>query len=395
MLQRHFELRSIVAIGALLAGVFAYGGCSSGNGGNGSSSASDENGDAAPVHRGDAGSTMSMADAASATGGGLYDGTVGKICMSNLDCEPPGGPGINVCSSSLQSGILFPTPVCVLTSCDPGTDGNLHFCDGPDMPSSPGVCLDLGNGAGFCLPQCELLTDGKAPTGCAAGSACAALALGVDSSGNVAGAFGACLSACTQDSDCPTGAVCQVDTGSCVSKLVTAEKAPGASCTSADTTANVCYCFTGTLPDGGTGDGICAPACVTGPAEGCPSGFICDGLLQTTVTANNGASEPGFMVQTPGLVGRCFPACTAAVGEGGAPAGDAEAAGLGVDGAEAAGPGVDGAATDGAATDGAAAAGAATDGADGAEAGAGPAGTCPSTTTCTTIETAGADCLPL
>ena len=110
MFQRHFQPRSVVAFGALFAGtVVLYGGCSS-NPGSGAASGSSNMTDAGPVHRGDAGSTAP--DAGTPAGGSLYDGTVGQVCTSDADCQPPGGPGINVCSSSLQEGVLFPTPVC-------------------------------------------------------------------------------------------------------------------------------------------------------------------------------------------------------------------------------------------------------------------------------------------
>ncbi len=359
MFKRHFQPRLIVAFGALFGGAVVLGsGCSSSDGA--SSGASNDGsagaGDAAPVHRGDASSIMSTADTGSSTGAGLYDGTVGETCKTNADCQPAGGAGINICSATLTSGVLFPTPVCVLPACDPGTDGNLHFCDGPDMPTSPGVCFNLGGGSGYCLPQCQLLTTGAPPIGCAAGSACAELALGVDSKGDVAGAFGACLSACVQDADCPAGTVCQVDTGSCVTKIVPPTKAAGAPCTDGDT---ACSCFTGVLADGGVGDGVCAPSCVTGPTSSCPAGFVCDALLETTVMTAD-ASVAGFSIENPGLIGRCFQSCSA-----GAPTGDASLPGASADGAA---PGGDASST--------------------------AAGTCPAVTTCETFETAGPDCLP-
>jgi hypothetical protein len=356
MFQRYFLPRSIVAFGALLAGAIVLGsGCSSSGGGNGSTdSGSGDMSDSAPVHRGDAGAIMPMGDTGTATGGGLYDGTVGQACKSNADCQPAGGAGVNVCSSSL-TGVLFPSPVCVLTGCNPGTDGSLHFCDGPDMPTSPGACFDVGQGQGFCLPQCQLLTDGKAPLGCLPGSACAELALGVDMNGNIAGAFGACFSACVQNADCPSGTTCQVDTGICVTAVVPATKAPGAPCTADDLTHGACECFSGVLADGGLAGGVCAPSCVTGPTAACPSGFICDALLETTVMSPDASTQPGFTVENPGLVGRCFRACSASGGEGGgAPEGDATAG----------------------------------------DASPTAAGTCPAPATCQTLETAGADCIP-
>src|SRR5438105_446480 len=80
--------------------------------------------------------------------GMAYDNTVGLPCKADSDCQPAGGPGVAICSTSAFNGAVYPTPVCVIPSCDPGIDGFAHFCDGPDVPGSPGFCLPIGSNGG-------------------------------------------------------------------------------------------------------------------------------------------------------------------------------------------------------------------------------------------------------
>src|SRR5579859_5596076 len=109
--------------------------------------------------------------------GGNPDMTTGKKCTTNADCQTPGG-GINVCSNDPRfmfqySNVVFtnfPTPVCEVPppngggNCDPcgGTmpcDRGIHFCDGPDQLSAPGLCVPNSStnplpGQGRCYPFC-------------------------------------------------------------------------------------------------------------------------------------------------------------------------------------------------------------------------------------------------
>jgi hypothetical protein len=69
-----------------------------------------------------------------------YDGTTGKPCTTDADCASPGGPGLARCSSSVFApDAYYPTAVCILPSCSPVSDTSVHYCDGPDDPTSPGM----------------------------------------------------------------------------------------------------------------------------------------------------------------------------------------------------------------------------------------------------------------
>ena len=134
-------------------------------------------------------------DDAGDAGGGVVDGTTGKKCSSDSDCHPDGGAGVNMCSVDVGGTItgvtvqLWATPVCLVPpsgssaqgNCDPvpqGVDDGLpHFCDGPDLATSPGLCLpfDLNNpqpGQGTCYPLCTFVLDGSKPAGCVGTDTC-------------------------------------------------------------------------------------------------------------------------------------------------------------------------------------------------------------------------------
>src|SRR5579863_5646364 len=72
-----------------------------------------------------------------------YDGTTGTACTTDADCTSPGGPGIARCSNSvLAPNDYYPTAVCILPTCSPvSNSARVHYCDGPDEPGSPGVCI--------------------------------------------------------------------------------------------------------------------------------------------------------------------------------------------------------------------------------------------------------------
>ena len=143
------------------------GGSGSGSSGSGSSGS------------GSSGSGSSGSGSGSSSGGGPtnpYDGTTGKACATDADCHSANGPGTNRCTNDgvFAEGPVYPTPICLTAAtCNPGTDGNLHYCDGPDDPSSPGVCLSTGTaGDGLCLPQCTFAPGGGFPAGCVGKDIC-------------------------------------------------------------------------------------------------------------------------------------------------------------------------------------------------------------------------------
>ena len=111
---------------------------------------------------------------------GSYDQTTGDPC-DQRNAELPGrtaARGVNVCTNTLgyqvatnsDQGIdAYPTPICIVPrsttglNCDPAPSSDpggqyIHFCDGPDDPSSLGICVPLTSPAthnqGECLPQC-------------------------------------------------------------------------------------------------------------------------------------------------------------------------------------------------------------------------------------------------
>jgi hypothetical protein len=310
-------------------------GCS-GGGGGGQSTEMDAGVDGAPVFHREAGNGSASDGSAGSTGpeAGVtlpFDGTVGIACMSDVDCQAVGGPGTDICSNSPSAFTepLYPTAVCISRGCDPGTDGYTHFCDGPDNPSSPGVCVNTAQG-GLCLPTCLFPNDGTAPVGCQGKDTCVLSGFGTGMISPDGGAadvttetigIGYCFGGCTQNADCPTGSVCQTNEGLCVKTLAPPTKTIGTACSSADnattTTPAACDCFLNAK----TNTGYCSQFCTVGSSGTCPAGYICDSNEPTElVDAITDASIPGFAIQNVGLSGTCLAACgsAGAGGDGGA-----------------------------------------------------------------------------
>jgi hypothetical protein len=234
-----------------------------------------------------------------------YDGTTGKPCTTDADCRSADGPEVARCSSSVFApDEYYPTPVCILPTCSPVSDStSVHYCDGPDEASSPGMCVPAGMaGAGQCLPKCAFDTSGDAPTGCQGKDTCFAY-----NSGPEAG-YGYCWAGCTQDSDCESGQHCQADRGTCLAAVVPPTKTVGQACTQTDEDDDVCYCIYG----GASETGYCTSFCIVGDASTCPGGFVC------------GADEDrasGYSMQNTGMAGRCHYQCSTTDGGLTCPAG--------------------------------------------------------------------------
>jgi len=220
-----------------------------------------------------------------------YDGTTGKVCTSDADCVGPGGPGIARCSSTVFAPeAYYATAVCILPTCAPVSDTTVHYCDGPDAPSSPGVCVPQDQGNGICLPKCTYDTTGSPAVGCQGKDVCFAYVPGTT------GGVGYCWGGCTANSDCPTGQLCQTDQGLCMEGLVPPTKTYGTACTKADSDDGACNCLYG-----GTAEtGYCSSFCVVGGADTCPTGSVCDGLEYR---------QDGFTASNPGMGGYCSVAC--------------------------------------------------------------------------------------
>jgi hypothetical protein len=226
-----------------------------------------------------------------------YDGTTGKACSTNADCKSPDGPGLTQCSSSVFApDDYYPTAVCIVPTCSPvSEESSVHYCDGPDDPSSPGMCVPFGTtGAGKCLPKCTYDTTGDAPSGCQGKDTCrAANFVGIAAAG-----YGYCWAGCTADGDCPAGQQCQTNTGTCLAGLVPPTKSIGQACTETDDDDGACFCLYG----GTSETGYCTSFCIVGDDTTCPGGYVC------------GADElraGGYSTQNPGMYGRCHAQCTA------------------------------------------------------------------------------------
>ena len=114
---------------------------------------------------------------------------------------------------------LFPTPVCMVplgngpggANCDPApprrsNGANFHFCDGPDDPTSPGICIPLtatpSPGLGLCQIPCTAALDGTQASGCPGQDTCILQYVGSDPTTNQPIALGYCRGACEKDADC-------------------------------------------------------------------------------------------------------------------------------------------------------------------------------------------------
>lgn len=270
------------------------------------------------------------------------DGTTGQKCTKDADCIGEGGAGINKCSGDFQLtyfnvGVqLWDPPVCIIPlsntgNCDPAppsdpTGQGVHFCDGPDDISAPGICLPLNtsqpvSGQGICYPKCMFGTDGSPATGCVGNNACGLWTYLLDPTSNKVQGIGYCQSACQKDSDCAalgTNYACEVDTGNCTMAKVVRTKQIGSACTIAGTTndekTGACFCATGQA-----NDGFCTSSCVVGGAA-CPSGWVCDAGEPTTLDFGAGSPTfPPLTKQTQGMLGTCVQACSVADGGGSAP----------------------------------------------------------------------------
>ena len=358
-------------------------------------------------------------DAQSDAEGGSDDetivGTTGRACSSDSDCTSADG---DTCSSDYPvsaAGVIgqaLPQPVCMQSpeadNCDPAPASdpfgeNAHFCDGPDDPTSPGICLadnpaNPVSGMGICMPKCTFATNGAAAVGCLAPDTCTPVIYGPLDNGTIVG-FGFCQGTCQKGTDCPAQsgvvATCETDVGICTTQPVTRSLGLGDACTLNDYQAGNCNCDV----DPGSGTGFCTTACVVGGMP-CPTGWVCDTGIPTVITTTNGSSF-ALTTQNPGLAGICLPSCPPSEAVQSAPVViDGGAADGGVDDAEPNGSSqtldaetsaVDASLAD-AATATIDAVAPPVDAATAADAGSGFQ--CPAASTCTAGTVAGPDCVP-
>jgi hypothetical protein len=291
----------VVALAAACGGSVSAGPGTDGGPETGAGSDGAQNADVTPMEAGvlDA---VAMTDVSSETTVMKpYDGTTGKMCASDADCMTPHGPGVARCSSSVFAPEqYYPAAVCILPTCSPVSAQQLHFCDGPDDPSSPGICVPGGGqGGGICLPKCTYDKNGGAANGCVGKDACWSYTTGMN------GGVGYCWAGCTSDMDCAGGQKCQLDQGLCVEGVVPPTKAFGVACTKADQQNGACNCLYGN-----TNSGYCSSFCVVGGA-GCAMGATCDAFEYRTY---------GYATQNPGMAGYCTLTCSAGDAGPGCPA---------------------------------------------------------------------------
>jgi hypothetical protein len=227
-----------------------------------------------------------------------YDGTTGEACTTDADCLAAGGPGIARCSNSVFApDDLYPTAVCILPTC-PVVSGptSLHYCDGPDDPSSPGICVPSGaTGDSLCIPKCTYDAKGDPAKGCQGHDVCFAYSVTMESG------VGYCWAGCTADEDCQDGQHCQADRGTCLEATVPPVKTVGEACTVTDQSDYACHCFYSDASEAG----YCTDFCVVGGATTCPLGYTCDSIEYRS---------DGYSVQNTGMGGYCVATCSTADG---------------------------------------------------------------------------------
>jgi hypothetical protein len=334
-----------LAMSAAFVGVVAVSnGCSSSSAG---ATGGGDAGDSGVVVKKDSGSSSSSGGGGDDSGGGeagpAFDGTSGKSCTTDADCDT--GAGINKCSIDYEGTVtslkveFWPSPICLPAlpttagggNCDPcgisagGTcaGGEIFGCDSDpatlDPTTSPGLCLPNNSTApvanqGTCIPRCQMALDGSAPTGVTKPNTCVPYTFLEPQTGPIIG-IGFIQGTCQADADCKglgTGWICQVDIGFCTqataqkvrSKTIGTGCASGTAATS-DSTTGACNCIGSNV----TNVGYCSSACVIG-GNACPNGYICDGFYPYGPLVFGDASTPAIAMQNVGAAGTCIQPCT-------------------------------------------------------------------------------------
>ncbi len=275
------------------------------------------------------------------------DKTTGKVCSSDTDCDVTGN-GLGHCTNKLYIvSPLNPTAVCVQIdfgggdACDAGDGTTVPLCDG-----DTGICVKRGTNPSVCEALCVVDHAGNVTHACAGKNACHPSALAVDSTGKSV-LFGYCQGGCADDSECPSGSVCDPIQGLCSGKTCTSDTEctklftkppPGFKCVADDTgTKSHCrwafakkdgdLCTPGAAglegstdclcvgkAGGATDSGVCSSTCKsvafgTENAE-CAAGFVCDPQLNAKNKDGEDIYDPDFKLPA-GMAGYCMRACTA------------------------------------------------------------------------------------
>jgi Cys-rich repeat protein len=237
--------------------------------------------------RADAGSPVVDSGSPVADAGGPTV-AVGAACTGAANDCRMATPLSGFCSAA------SPTVACMATGCTITSPTAVDYCD-----SNRGVCLAAGT-TNYCVQKCSFGNSTAAPTGCAGTNTCNAYSFSRDAGGTVSG-VGYCLGTCTSNAECPTGFVCQIETGTCTApaNLKTYTLTVGSACTAGTTTT--CNCV------GRTGQpGICTKSCIVGRAGTCATGFSCSADIPKTFSD----ASTAFTATPTGLAGSCWKNCT-------------------------------------------------------------------------------------
>lgn len=233
------------------------------------------------------------------------DKTTGKACATNEDCDVT-GEAVNVCTKGAFGGdSLYPTNVCIGTSCEIPDPSKVTYCDG-----DTGVCLSTASG-GICLPACQWADDGMPAKGCEGENACNPYAWGTDTTTMAVVGIGYCFGGCKTDAECADAGSnkCETKTGLCVRTPAVYTKNVGDACTDADSKDPAkCNCLYATNA-AGTKSGYCSQFCRMGDAgTACPTNYTCDAMLPKTKIAMD---DIVFTKAPTGMAGYCLKNCTA------------------------------------------------------------------------------------
>jgi hypothetical protein len=223
------------------------------------------------------------------TGGGSTS-SLGAACMSDTDC---GGGGLTCITASTDSPVFGGGPANGYCASMCTTDA--------DCTEQASVCVTgAANMPGLCLLECTLgpqlmfLNDALNPDKCQGRNDLRCGPVGSE------GTVKACLPTCGEDTQCPSGRVCDPSLKVCVT-AATMGAAEGTACdpmASSPTCAGVCVSFTG------GNETMCSEYCVLGGDPNNPAD-----------TPNCGGPTSGYCLFSPqgngaGDYGFCSPACT-------------------------------------------------------------------------------------